>query len=267
LQHLRADYTEVWISGPVVPLVQFADAVHALSSTGIDLLGIGDIEAPPQLKDRMQQFDSIISWYGSNRPEFRAAIKRLGVPCEFHAALPLSDSREHATDFFAKQVGAPPGLIPRIDVPRSTKDEDEAFVAIHPFSGSPRKNWPLDRFLALAGRLPLPVRWICGPEESLPGAVRMDNLAEVAAWLGTATGFIGNDSGITHLAAAVGVPTLALFGPTDPSIWAPRGPNVTVLQAEPISALTIERVLNAFNQLLDLSSRPASSVRPDCAQP
>ena len=38
--------------------------------------------------------------------------------------------------------------------------------------------------------------------------------------------YIGNDSGITHLAAAVGTPVLALFGPTDPEVWAPRGPHV-----------------------------------------
>jgi ADP-heptose:LPS heptosyltransferase len=41
--------------------------------------------------------------------------------------------------------------------------------------------------------------------------------------------FIGNDSGITHLAAAVGAPTLAVFGPTDPALWAPRGKAVRVV--------------------------------------
>jgi ADP-heptose:LPS heptosyltransferase len=40
--------------------------------------------------------------------------------------------------------------------------------------------------------------------------------------------YIGNDSGITHLAAAVGTPVLALFGPTNPEVWAPRGPHVRV---------------------------------------
>ncbi len=63
--------------------------------------------------------------------------------------------------------------------------------------------------------------------------------------------YIGNDSGITHLAAAIGIPTLALFGPTSPATWAPRGPNVTVLHAQPITALSVQCVLEAANRLLD----------------
>jgi len=58
--------------------------------------------------------------------------------------------------------------------------------------------------------------------------VRLDNLYELACWLARARLYIGNDSGITHLAAAVATPVLALFGPTDPSVWAPRGPNVRI---------------------------------------
>jgi ADP-heptose:LPS heptosyltransferase len=41
--------------------------------------------------------------------------------------------------------------------------------------------------------------------------------------------YLGNDSGITHLAAACNTPTIALFGPTDPNIWGPQGPKVTVV--------------------------------------
>jgi ADP-heptose:LPS heptosyltransferase len=43
--------------------------------------------------------------------------------------------------------------------------------------------------------------------------------------------YIGNDSGISHLAAAAGAPVVALFGPTDPAVWAPRGPRVRILAA------------------------------------
>ncbi len=52
--------------------------------------------------------------------------------------------------------------------------------------------------------------------------------AAAQSWLARASLYIGNDSGITHLAAAVGTPVLAMFGPTDPAVWAPRGPNVRV---------------------------------------
>jgi heptosyltransferase III len=75
----------------------------------------------------------------------------------------------------------------------------------------------------------MPVKWCAGEEDPpLHGAVRIDDLYELACWLAKARLYIGNDSGITHLAAAVGTPVLALFGPTDPEVWAPRGQNVRV---------------------------------------
>jgi ADP-heptose:LPS heptosyltransferase len=107
----------------------------------------------------------------------------------------------------------------------------ENFAVIHPFSGSPRKNWPLDNFRRLARGLErrMPVRWCAGPEDPpLPDAHRLDDLYELACWLAQASLYIGNDSGITHLAAAVGTPVLAIFGPTDPAVWAPRGPHVRI---------------------------------------
>ena len=51
-------------------------------------------------------------------------------------------------------------------------------------------------------------------------------LEELAGVLASASLYLGNDSGVTHLAAAVGAPTIAVFGPTDPVIWAPVGPRV-----------------------------------------
>ena len=102
---------------------------------------------------------------------------------------------------------------------------------IHPFSGSPRKNWPLEKFHALADRLErmMPVKWCAGEDDPpLPGAVRIDDLYDLACWLARARLFVGNDSGITHLAAAVATPVLAIFGPTDPEVWAPRGNHVRI---------------------------------------
>jgi heptosyltransferase III len=247
LEYLAAEYTELWISSPLVPLIQFADVVRALSSTGLDLVGIGDLDAPPGLMDKLRTFDSVVSWYGTNRPEFRAALTSAGIPCIFYAALPPSGYKGQATDFFAQQVGAPLGSIPKIQVqPTAMQDS----IAIHPFSGSVRKNWPLDRFRDLAARLPHLVEWIAGPNEELPDAVRCNNLLSLAHWIGAARLYIGNDSGITHLAAAIGAPTLALFGPTAPEIWAPRGDNVTVLYSNPLEKLEVESVLNAVNRLL-----------------
>jgi ADP-heptose:LPS heptosyltransferase len=66
----------------------------------------------------------------------------------------------------------------------------------------------------------------------------------VAAILQQARAFLGNDSGLSHLAGLLGVPTLALFGPTDPVHWSPLGPRVRVLRSEPLAALPPEGVLS-----------------------
>jgi heptosyltransferase III len=248
LEHLIADFTEVWVPTPVVPLVRFADRVRSLASTGIDLVGVGDLTIPEGLKSTLRSFDSIFSWYGANRPEFRSALMSLGVACHFHPALPDKDNCEHVTDFFATQVGGRHGLLPRIKVePCAPRDA----LVIHPFSGSPCKNWPLHLYRELAMRLPFRIEWTAGPEEKLPEAVRFANLAELGSWIQGARLYIGNDSGITHLAAAVGAPTLALFGGSSPRNWAPRSNNVMVLETPSLEMLDVETVAAAVNRLLD----------------
>lgn len=248
LEHLVTDFTEVWISTAIVPLIRFADVVRPLSSTGLDLVGVGDLEMPSLLKERLQSFDSVVSWYGANRAEFREALLRLRVPCQFHRALPPTSYSGHATDFFAHQVGAREGLVPRIRIePCPARDA----VVIHPFSGSRRKNWPLARYHELADRLPCRVEWTAGPEEQLPNAIKFTNLAELASWIGGGRLYIGNDSGITHLATAAGVETLALFGPLSPRNWAPRGSNVTILHSGDLEDLDVQSVLEAASRLLD----------------
>ncbi len=121
---------------------------------------------------------------------------------------------------------------------------------IHPFSGSAKKNWPLDRFCEVAARLSIPVQWCAGPEEAIEDAVRFDNLYELARWLATARIYIGNDSGITHLAAAVGTPVVAIFGPTDPAVWAPRGERVSVVSGK-LEEITIDQVLGLVQAFVE----------------
>jgi hypothetical protein len=225
LEHLATDYTEVWVPGAVAPLIRFADRVRSLSSTGLDLVGLPGVEPPTHVLAALAQFDSIVSWYGANRPEFRAEVGRLGLPFEFFDALPREQNGVHAADYFLRQVGGGDHRVPRIPCPRC----DGGFGAIHPFSGGAGKNWPLDRFQYVARRLKVPVRWCAGPEEALTDAARFDDLYELAMWLASARLYIGNDSGITHLAAAVGTPVLAIFGPSDPAIWGPRGDRVHVV--------------------------------------
>jgi ADP-heptose:LPS heptosyltransferase len=237
LECLRSEYLEVWTAGPNVPLVRFADRARPISSTRLDLLGIGAPDA--RLVEELRGFDSIMSWYGSNRQEFRDLVRGLGLPFTFFPALPASASGDtHAADFYIAQVrtltACDSDAIPHI--PCGVARED--FAVIHPFSGSPKKNWPLEKFRMLAGGLErtMPVYWCRGPEDPpLQRAVQIDDLYELACWLARARLYIGNDSGVTHLAAAVGTPVLALFGPTNPAIWAPRGPHVRVVRWNPRS--------------------------------
>jgi ADP-heptose:LPS heptosyltransferase len=129
--------------------------------------------------------------------------------------------------------------------------ERREFAVIHPFSGSTRKNWPLTRFQHLAGTLSarLPVAWCAGPEEVLEGAVRFEDLRELACWLAAARLYVGNDSGITHLAAAVGTPVVALFGASDPRVWAPRGERVRVVAGEGMERIRLEQVIEAISEI------------------
>jgi heptosyltransferase-3 len=246
LERLQA--TELWMPPAILPLIQFTTNVRSIASTGLDLFGVGDLPAPEPLIRRLTSFDSIVSWYGANRPDFRAAAAALQLPFEFHAALPPADCEMHATDFFAEQVGiAAFGLVPRVHIPAVPRRET---IVIHPFSGSSRKNWPLEKFRELASQLPLPVEWCAGPDDPLPGATRIENLLELAAWLKGARLYIGNDSGISHLAAAVGMPVLTLFGPMDPRVWSPRGGRVCAKRWEPLPDLESAELLPEIGRLL-----------------
>jgi heptosyltransferase-3 len=234
LQCLGAEYYEIWVASPNVPLVRFGHRTRAISSTGLDLLGIG--EPQDELLAMLHGFDSIVSWYGSNRPDFRAFVQHLKLAFTFFDALPFSPAGLHAIDFYLAQartmVNCETDGTPRIPC----AEEREDFAVIHPFSSSPRKNWPLEKFRALARQLErrMPVFWCRGREDPpLDAAVEIDDLYELARWLARARLYIGNDCGITHLAAAVGTPVLALFGPTDPAIWGPRGDNVRIGRWQP----------------------------------
>jgi ADP-heptose:LPS heptosyltransferase len=117
------------------------------------------------------------------------------------------------------------------------------FLAAHPGSGAARKNWPPERFgevmrASAGGDAWLLVRGpadeaAVAPLQAAPGAVVADGLPlrVLGAILGRAGSYLGNDSGVSHLAAAFGAPTLALFGPTDPGVWSPVGPRVRTLRS------------------------------------
>ena len=254
MEFLRADYTEVWAASQNLPLARFADRTRSIASTGLDLLGLQDVEPPAAVIQALQGFDSIVSWYGANRREFREAVGRLRLPFEFHQALPAATAGVHAADFYLWQVGGEGTAMPRLDCPAPGED----CVLIHPFSGSPKKDWPLDRFRALARRLAVrwAVQWVVEPGGRTVDGVDLApptrDLFELACRLAGARLYVGNDSGITHLAAAAGAPVLALFGPTDPAVWGPRGGRVRILSSggAPLDSIPVEAAAEAAQALL-----------------
>jgi len=140
------------------------------------------------------------------------------------------------------------------------------FVAVHPGSGSPAKNWPADRFATVARRLAAGHPWllVLGPAEAdaptFEGALLARDwpVRTLGAALSRAGLYLGNDSGVSHLAAASGAPTLALFGPTHPALWSPVGPRVATLRAT--SGLMAELAADDI-------ARAAQRLGPGCLTP
>jgi hypothetical protein len=155
-------------------------------------------------------------------------------------------------------------------LPALPTDAGQALVPgatlIHPGSGSPDKNWGIERFAELGKRLAAlghRVVWILGPAEtdmasSLSGPIiDSPSLHALAATLARSRLFIGNDSGVSHLAAATGAPTLVIFGPTRAVVWRPDGPGVRTVLAPggALGELQVEAVMAAAANLADSSPR------------
>jgi len=148
-------------------------------------------------------------------------------------------------------------------------------VVLAPGSGGRAKCWPRAHWLALAQRLAaaaLPVEVLVGPVEterddprqwpwSVPvGFVVENDLRVVARRLGTARAFVGNDSGTTHLAAMLGLPTVALFGPSDAQVFGPTGPRVAIVPA-PGNDLAMLAPPAVFAALASLDQGSAACTR------
>jgi ADP-heptose:LPS heptosyltransferase len=152
----------------------------------------------------------------------------------------------------------------------------ERVIALHPGAGSPRKRWPADRFAELAalasaaGYAPLllageadaqALRETQGAlaQRGVAAALARDlPVAQLAALLPHCAGYVGNDAGVSHLAGLVEIPTIAIFGPTDPARWAPLGPRTLALRT-PDAQLASVSAPDAWQALLSLL--PASDGR------
>jgi heptosyltransferase-3 len=162
-------------------------------------------------------------------------IQRIPITL-FHLSLFLEDAK--ILDHFGPIIHSPREFE---QVARSLIDGFHDFVVIHPGSGSEIKNWPFDNFIRFSEKLVKNhysrIVWICGEAErklSFPaGAIIVKNapLPVLVHVLRRSTAYIGNDSGISHLAASVGCQCIILFGPSDDCIWKPHGAHVHIVKA------------------------------------
>ncbi|HXE12045.1 MAG TPA: glycosyltransferase family 9 protein [Bryobacteraceae bacterium] len=159
----------------------------------------------------------------------------------------------------------------RTDIPRAQLFAQESpmkgmrYALLHPFASSPDKVWPAERFCELARYLNLwniePV-FLAGAEDDVSPfrdfRVIRGSLTEVKALLSGAMLFVGNDSGPAHMAAAFGLPTAVLFGPSKPVIWGPwRTESETIVAPDGLARLPVARVISSLDRLRSLEEAHA----------
>jgi ADP-heptose:LPS heptosyltransferase len=160
-------------------------------------------------------------------------------------------------------------IFPPIELYKKKKSFTTAIIVIHPGSGSQKKNWAFSNYLQVAQRLRnkgLTIIWITGPADTYFSFPALDtvynnrSLSDLVSLLSQSDLYIGNDSGISHLAAASGCAVIALFGPSDPVQWSPRGlKKITVvykkLPCSPCHLLPVSHADNcSFECLSQISS-------------
>jgi heptosyltransferase-2 len=236
----------------------YADATRSIDDKAMAGFFIPNSVLDPDLMEYFGSFNVVISYLFDPDSLFANNVRRCGVKQVIEASPRPKDT--HAAKHYCRPLEA---LAIYVDEPRpkihpSESDHEaasrflkmvgrEPIVAIHPGSGSEKKNWPVENFAAVA-------RWVSDElaaqllvvegeaddrvvgkltkllePRSITVASRL-KLVELAAVLERCALFLGNDSGITHLAAAVGTPVVAMFGSASLPIWEPRGERVRVVR-------------------------------------
>jgi heptosyltransferase III len=281
LKALREQYDDAYITlvsnAQVLPLAQaFGVAEQVFDFQDIqwsELFSPNGIHTS-SMQDLLMQTDLAICWLRDPDGMIEHNLKTSGVE---HVIItpgrPFAGEHLHIVDYLARTVGLPDigvqfiaplsyGLLNPSFKDTTTK----RFVAIHPGSGAVEKCWQTFRFAEVIRRLweqNHSVLLLSGPADtermddllqylSLPPTPQMFKmltcapLLEIAQHLQQCRCYLGNDSGITHLAAMLGVPTVALFGPTDAKIWRPVGPLVKVIERYSLGDVTVDEVMVAI---------------------
>jgi heptosyltransferase III len=229
------------------------------------------------LVDYFSEFDVIISYLYDPDGIFKTNVGRCSQAQFIVGPHRPDESRNvHATEVFLKPLERlaifEPDAVPRLEIKKAfeTTIATGRWLAVHPGSGSEDKNWPeskwqeLLEYLARATTLNLLLAGGEAERERLerlaatlpPTRIKVMQsapLSELARWLASCIGFVGHDSGITHLAAAVGVRSLVLWGNSQEAIWRPRGHEMILLRdSNGLRKLSVPVVINHLEQLLKI---------------
>ena len=241
------------------------DSVHTIERPGMHLLFGAGVAVPDQLRSFLGAYDIILSYRPDPDGVFERSLSALGARLVLSQPPfpPPPPPKIHAADFALRLVARLGVPMPPPAAGLSLSDAELALtqpfftshqidparqpiVVVHPGSGSAAKRWPVENFAALIealeGQLGARTVIVTGYAEidilarlrslmhaATPLVAENWPLLPTAALIAQAAVFVGHDSGLTHLAAALRRPTVAIFGPTDPDIWKPRGEHVTVV--------------------------------------
>jgi ADP-heptose:LPS heptosyltransferase len=253
-----------------------AHSIHSIDQSGMAYFYGEGGSLPSRLADFFSSFSTALVLGQSGAKTLSENLKRAGLKRVIHLpSFPQEGGRIHISDFLVQSLR--PFGIEGLEVSRTLRLPKEAIsfaemflkefgwkkerriMAIHPGSGSRAKNWSPENFAHVADWVGerAEVLLISGPsEDGLEEARRRLRMAKpriaenlpllhLAAILKNCTAFLGNDSGITHLAAQLGIPTVAIFGPTNPAVWGPRGPNVEIIGGREFYASCLPQERNA----------------------
>jgi hypothetical protein len=239
---------------------RMVDAWMPVQGAACTDLFTGSVPASPELRDWLKECDCAVAWINDEGGALATVLGSCGVG-EMRIQSPFSPELEamHQSDRFLETIGETVddgSLNWRIQIPSDLVDRgyvylerigipsDRPIVLIHPGSGSRWKcvnpevlalamqQFQLEDIHPLILEGPADRESVAGLSNLVPTAAvfAVGDLSIVACLLARSVLYIGNDSGMTHLAALLTVPTVALFGPTDPERWRPRGSPVTVLR-------------------------------------
>jgi heptosyltransferase III len=247
------------------------DAVRSIEAQAMAGFFAKDGVLDESLQGFFASFAVIISYLYDPDRVFQANVARCSK-AQFIAGPHRPDERAgvHATDVFLKPLERlavfSAESAPRLKILDAGVIEPE-WLAVHPGSGSERKNWPEKNWVELLTEVLREDRrkaLIVGGEAEGERVQRLTaqlprkqiEIAQSLALVGLAQRlarcgvFIGHDSGISHLAAALGVPTLVLWGESVEAVWRPKGPRVLVLKPESgLQSLAPGRVIDALQQM------------------